>query len=794
MEKAAVYRERLEYNKICDAVRELAVSEGGKQLAQELTPTTDLMDAFAQLEVTDSLYKMLAANGGPSISSVDGIKEICLRAQKGGMLSMGELLRVKTMLRNARMLHAWYSSDHDEEGYTNRLFYLLYEDAGLEREIGDCILSETEMSDDASAELASIRKKIAKAESSVRDRLDSIIHSPSSQKYLQDALVTMRGGRFVVPVKQEFRSQIGGLVHDVSSSGSTYFIEPQAVVEANNQIMQLHGDELKEIDRILGQFTDRVSVVAEMLMNSFDTFTQIDLALAKAKYSIRIEGTKPRLNAEGRIDLKRARHPLIDKKTVVPIDVALGAEYTTLVITGPNTGGKTVTLKTVGLLSLMAASGILVPACENSELCVFGKVLVDIGDEQSIEQSLSTFSGHIRNISEILLEADESSLVLLDELGAGTDPAEGAALAVAILERLRGCGCRLMATTHYGEIKLYAIETAGVQNASCEFDVATLRPTYRLMIGIPGKSNALLIGERLGLDRALLDDARRNMDSSDRQFEDVLDEIERLKTELADKQRELDEQKDAAKKLVEKGKAEYDKLIAQGQQELDASRRKARQLANDVSANAYRLLDEIKKLDAEKEKDRQAAKQRAKAIANRESAKLYDESDPVDAPRADNLLPVDPGKLKVGDSVFVVPIGQIGTVVTASDAKGNVEVKAGLIKTRVPVSALRIAPEQKVKAAPAPHKLSASVGESRSGKNEINLLGMTTDEAVMEAERFIDGALLSHLNTVYLIHGKGTGALRAALHKDLKTLKCVKSFRLGKYGEGEDGVTIVELK
>ncbi len=793
MEKAAVYRERLEYDKICAAVRELAVSEQGKRLAEELEPSADLMEASAMLEVTDALCKMLAANGGPSVSAVDGVKELALRAQKGGLLSMGELLRVKTVLRNARALHAWYSSELDGEGYVNRLFYLLFEDAQLEREIGSCILSETEMSDEASAELASIRRKIAKAESSVRDKLDSIIHSSDSQKYLQDALVTMRGGRFVVPVKQEFRSQVSGLVHDVSSTGATYFIEPQAVVEANNLIMQLHGDELKEIDRILGQFTDRVAAIAEMLANSFDTFTQIDLALAKAKYSLQIEGVKPKLNAQGRIDLHRARHPLIDTKTVVPIDLPLGAEYTSLVITGPNTGGKTVTLQPVGLLSRRAARGLLVPARENSELCVFSKVLVDIGDEQSIEQSLSTFSAHIRSISEILREADESSLVLLDELGAGTDPAEGAALAVAILERLRRCGCRLLATTHYGEIKLYAIETPGVQNASCEFDVATLRPTYRLMIGIPGKSNALLIGERLGLDRELLDDARRNMGGAERRFEDALDEIERLKTELADKQRELDGQKDAAKKLAEKGKAEYDRLVAQGQREMDAARRKARQLANDVSASAYKLLDEIKKLDAQKEKDRQAAKQRAKAIANRESAKLYDESDPVEELRADDLPPVDPKKLRAGDSVFVVPIGQIAAVVSGPDAKGSVEVKAGLIRTRVPADALRIPPAQRTKAAKPLHRLSASVEEKRSGKNEINLLGMTTDEAVMEAERFIDSALLSHLSTVYLIHGKGTGALRAALHKDLKTLKCVKSFRLGKYGEGEDGVTIVEL-
>ncbi|MEG1984101.1 MAG: endonuclease MutS2 [Oscillospiraceae bacterium] len=786
------YRTRLEFDKICARVSELAISDEAKKRVLDTVPSTDVSTASEQLAITDSLFKMITANSYPSIASVDSISEICMRAQKGGVLSMGELLKIRTMLRNARMLQAWYSEELDEDGFTNRLFYLLHEDNSLEREINECILSDIEMSDDASSELREIRKKIRRAESSIREKLDSMIRSASTQKYLQDAIVTMRGGRFVVPVKMEYKNEVSGLVHDVSSSGSTYFVEPAAVVEANNLIMQLHGDELKEIDRILGAFTDRVGVSAEMLRNSYETFVLIDIALAKAKYAIGIDGTKPILNSDGIVDLQRARHPLISKKDVVPINISLGGEYTSLIITGPNTGGKTVTLKTVGLLTLMAMSGMLISAKENSLVCVFEKVLVDIGDEQSIEQSLSTFSSHIKNISEILKTADDKSLVLLDELGAGTDPAEGAALAVAILERLRGFGSRVLATTHYGEIKMYALETKGVQNASCEFDVATLRPTYKLNIGIPGRSNALLIGERLGLDKALLSSAKLNMSAQDSRFEEVLNEIERLKSELSQKQDEIESMRDAAQELIKKGKNEYDKLITQGKTELDAARFKAKQLVSDVTAGAYKLLDEIKLLDSTKEKDRQAAKMRAKAIANNDSAKLFDLADPVEAISAENLERLK--SVKAGDSVYVVALGQSGVAIGPPDAKGSVEVKAGLLKTRVNIGDLRKPPQSKRTKAIRTFKESASVEEKRSGKNEINLIGMNVDEAVMQAEQFIDNAMLSNLSMVYLIHGKGTGALRNGIHQCLRKLKCVKSFRLGKYGEGEDGVTIVELK
>lgn len=787
------YANRLEFDKICMAISELAVCVKAKQKILETKPEVELYLAQQQLDLTDELYVLLAKNASPSIASISDIPEITMRAAKGGNLSMGELLKVRTMLRNARQLKAWYAGSPDGGAQADRLFYLLFEDHSLERKINDCILSDTEMSDDASRELFAIRKMIARAEGSIREKLDSMIRSSATQKYLQDAIVTMRGGRFVVPVKQEFKSEIKGLVHDVSSSGSTYFVEPAAVVEANNKIMQLKGEEMREIERILSIFTEQVAEIADVLKESYEVFIDIDVALAKAKYSLSLAATKPKLNTEGRIDLKKARHPLISRKDVVPIDVTLGAEYTVLVITGPNTGGKTVSLKTVGLLTLMAMAGILIPASEHSELCVFEQVLVDIGDEQSIEQSLSTFSGHIKNTSEILKSADETSLVLLDELGAGTDPAEGAALATAILERLRSHDSRVIATTHYGELKLYALETDGVQNASCEFDVDSLRPTYKLMIGLPGRSNALLIGEKLGLDRALIESAKRNMNAEDRRFEDVLHEIELLKSEIARREETIALREQQADQLVIQAKSDYDRIIADGKRELEAAKLKAKQLAGDVTSNAHKLLDELKKIESDKEKNTKAARQHVKTILNSGAERLYDMGGADVETDADTLEPL--ADVKAGDAVYIVALAQIGEALSNADRNGNVEIKAGNIKTRVHLKDLR-----KPKQAPKPkqkpkHAISSvSVQSNRGGQTEINLHGLTVDEAVLDVDRFLDDAVLSHISTVVLIHGKGTGALRAGLHRFLRTHKHVKQFRLGVYGEGEDGVTIVELK
>ncbi|MEA4912846.1 MAG: endonuclease MutS2 [Oscillospiraceae bacterium] len=788
MGKVLTYEARLEFDKVLAQIAEHACSAAAKAALLATQPETELYKAYELLEVTDALFVQLSRAGSPSISAVSDIPELCMRAEKGGMLGMGELIRIRSMLRNARALNAWYNGGG--AAVCDALFYALYEDVTLERRLGDAILSETEMSDDASPQLREIRRLIRKAESSVRDKLDAILRSSATQKYLQDAVVTLRGGRFVVPVKQEPKNEITGLGHDVSSSGSTYFVEPAAVVEANNRIMELKGEELKEIDRILGVFSEEISGIGQRLRDSYAAFVQLDAALAKAKYAAERACAKPLLNDEGRIVLKKARHPLIPKNTVVPIDLTLGVDYNALVITVPNTGGKTVTLKTVGLLTLMASSGIPVTANDGSELCVFSRVLVDIGDEQSIEQSLSTFSAHIKTTAEILRVADEQSLVLLDELGAGTDPAEGAALATAILERLRSRGCRVLATTHYGELKMYALETDGVQNASCEFDVATLRPTYRLNIGIPGRSNALLIGEKLGLDKTLLDDARRSMKQEDRRFEDVLNEIEALKSELSRKQDEIEAQKLSAEETVRQGKAEYERLAREGRRELDAAKLRAKQIASDVQANAYKLMDELKKLEMDKDKNVQEARRRAKAIAN--SDKLYDMADPVAEFEADNLPKLT--TVAPGDAVYVAALRASGTAMSAPDAKGMVEVQTGSVKTRVSLAELRrppAAPKKKARTVSAAAVMGADV---RSGQNEINLLGKTVDEAVLEVDAFIDSAVLSHINTVYIIHGRGTGALRTGIQQHLRTMRQVKSFRLGKYGEGEDGVTVVELK
>ena len=783
---------RLEFDKIRELVAQRCVCDAAKDMARAELPSTDLAEAAERLALTDALFGMLVKNSSPQIGSCGEIPEIVLRAEKGGALSIAELLRVRSMLRNARSLNAWYSDELDPTGAASRAFYGLYENAGFERALTDAILSETELADDASPALREIRRKITRAESSVRDKLDAVVKG--SSKYLQDSLVTMRGGRFVVPVKIEHKNEVKGLVHDVSSSGSTLFIEPAAVVEANNQIMQLRGEERAEIERILSAFSSEVANMGESLLQSYRAFINVDLALGKAKYGATYDGIAAELNCDGIIDLHRARHPLIPKSTVVPIDIRLGRDYKQLIITGPNTGGKTVSLKTTGLLTLMACSGMLIPAAEGSEVCVFDRVLADIGDEQSIEQSLSTFSAHISNIVEILKIADDRTLVLVDELGSGTDPAEGAALAAAILNRLRSLGSLVLATTHYGEIKLYALETEGVQNASCEFDVKSLRPTYRLNIGIPGRSNALLIGERLGLDAELLDEARQGMKVQDRRFEDMMSEMEALKSGLSDREREIEREKAEADEIVARAKAEYEKLVKQGNKELDAARNKAKQLSADVSAGAYRLLDEIKKLDASKDKDRAAAKARAKQIANRDAQKLAD----IEGVDADVLLatlePVE--SPKVGDSVYIAALGQVGTITALQDGKGAFEVQAGTLKTRVRPEGLRRAPSSAAPKKSVTHYgvRSESVNEKRSGRNEINLLGLNVEEALDLTDRFIDGAVLSHLETVYIIHGKGTGTLRSAIHKHLKTMKQVKSFRLGTYGEGETGVTVVELK
>ena len=786
------YRTRLDFDKVLERVAEFAVGGDAKRSIRESEPYTDSARVLSDLHLTDGLMDILERGHNPGISSQDDIPAIALRAQKGGVLFMGELLHVARALENARRLRDWYQPAEEKAFYGDYLFFDLYSDNALERQIKDSILSDTEMDDEASPALADIRRRIMRQESSIRDKLDTIIRSSSTSKYLQEAIVTMRGGRFVVPVKLENRNAISGLVHDVSSSGSTIFVEPTAVVEANNRIMQLKAEEQAEIDRILAAFSARVQAVSANLQKSHKAFTQIDVSLAKARYALSINAVMPGVNDVGYIDLRRARHPLIDKNKVVPIDVRLGKEFTTLVITGPNTGGKTVSLKTVGLLTVMACSGIPIPAAPGSEVAVFSRVLADIGDEQSIEQSLSTFSSHITNVIEILRVADRNSLVLLDELGAGTDPAEGAALAEAILERLRKLGCRVFATTHYAEIKLYAMQTEGVQNASCEFDVQTLNPIYHLSIGVPGRSNALLICERLGLDPDIIEDARYGMAVEDRRFEDAISEIDELKADLSEKERETEAIREEARSELEKAKKDADDLRKKAEKELEYARNRARQMSADVASGAYKLLDELRKLEADDSRTRKERMSRAKQIANNDSVKLADFDEKIlSAP--DELPKVT--EVRKGDTVYVPALGRPATVLSGPDEKGMVELQSGPIKTRSRIGDLRQLPGVSVPKTKKTYQVQKTIAKESDGpRTEIDLRGKTVDEAIAELEGFVDRALLSHISILYVIHGKGTGALRQAVNDWLRRCPQVRSHRLGQYGEGDTGVTVVELK
>ena len=666
----------------------------------------------------------------------------------------------------------------------------------MEKSISDAIVSPTEIADGASNLLFEIRKNIQRVENSIRDKLDGITKSQTMGKYLQDTVVSLRNGRFVVPVKAEYRSEIGGVIHDVSSSGSTLFVEPTAVVEANAKILQLRNQEQAEIERILAAFSAQVAELEPMFSLAYESMLQLDVLFAKAELGLEEKAMRPQVRDDQVFALVRARHPLIDPEKVVPVDISLGDGYDTMVITGPNTGGKTVTLKTAGLLNLMAQYGYLIPAHESSAVCVFQNVLVDIGDEQSIEQSLSTFSGHIKNITEILEEASSDSLILMDELGAGTDPAEGAALAVSIIEELRRKKAKIMATTHYAEMKVFALETAGVQNASCEFDVETLRPTYKLSVGVPGKSNAFLISEKLGLSKSVIDRAKEHLSVEDKKFDMVLSQLETLKIQLKQGQEEMEQLKHAEENALKQAQEKREKLIAQGEAELEAAREKARAMAQQVQSDAYQLLDELRKLEKDQ---KQAAGQRAiraREIARKEAEKLFSKSDVVHAvPK--KFTPLK--SVRIGEEVFLPELDKTGIVMSNPDRDGLVEIRAGIIRTKVPLSQLAAPQKQKTVSSSKyqPRRVSSkgfSDKITRTASMEINLIGLTVEEAIPEADKFIDNGIMSGQSMLYLIHGNGTGTLRRALHEHLRRHPNVKSFSLGDYQEGGSGVTKVILK
>jgi len=674
---------------------------------------------------------------------------------------------------------------------TDDLFYSLAPQPVLERQISDSIISPEEMADTASTTLADLRRKIRQTEDSIRTKLDAIIKNSTTNKFLQDAVVSLRNGRYVVPVRAEYRGEVGGVIHDVSSSGATVFVEPTAVVEANARIMQLRAQEQEEITRILSAFSAQVGSLEPQFSYSYDAMLKIDLLLAKARLAIEQGAFMPAVSDTIHFKLNKARHPLIDKKKVVPVDIALGDEYDTLVITGPNTGGKTVSLKTAGLLNAMAQYGFLIPAHESSVVCNFREYLVDIGDEQSIEQSLSTFSGHMKRISGILELAGHGTLTLLDELGAGTDPAEGAALAVSILEQLRRQGSLLMATTHYAEMKVYALETPGVVNASCEFNVETLMPTYKLSVGVPGKSNAFLISSKLGIPQNIIDAARSHMSNDDKRLDSVLAQLDDLKLQL--KVAQGDAEKARYEHALESAEKKRDELIKKGEQELEDARRRAHDLMQNVQNEAYALTDELRRIQKDEKTNAAQRAVRAREIARKDTETLLKKTDSKPKP-AREFVPLK--EVQIGQEVLIAELNQLATVTARPDRNGMVEVRAGIMKTKVPLSGLCAPDKMDKRPAREPRRSSTRVqlDKSRKASMEINLLGYTVDEALAEVDKFLDSGMLRGQQTLYIIHGNGTGALRTAIQKHLRTHKAVKSFRPGRYGEGENGVTVVELK
>ena len=776
----------LELDKILEMVAKEATCPDAAELARAIQPVYTAAEARHLLEETDAAFVLMAKFGAPSFYGLQNVTNALRRAQAGGGLGLPELLAVGATLRAIRSLKQWHEKSASVKNALTARFELLAPNKYLEEKIFTCIVSEEEVADAASPALAAIRRKIRAASVRAREQLDKLIRSTSHQKHLQEAIVTQRGGRYVVPVKAEYRGEIPGLVHDTSASGATVFIEPMSVVEANNEIRVLQSDEQDEIARILLELSGEAGEFADSIIDSYQYAVQLNLIFAKAQVAYRMKAVVPVIDESRRTVLHAARHPLIDKDQVVPTDISLGESFDALIITGPNTGGKTVSLKTIGLLTLMAMCGLMIPAGEGSRVAVYRRILADIGDEQSIEQSLSTFSAHMTNIIRILRVADSQSLVLLDELGAGTDPVEGAALATALIEELRRKGARLACTTHYAELKAYALETDGVENACCEFDVATLRPTYRLLIGVPGKSNAFAITRRLGMDGRIVDRAGELVSRENTAFEQVVGRLEESRRALED---QLEQAREEARKARESAKQSEEKLEEaerQAQKEMDRARQEAALIVQKTRQQADALLNELDELRRQKNKAL-SAEQKARLRAGMRD--LERASDPVR--RRSNDGYVLPRELQVGDPVLIFDIDKEATVLEAPK-DGQVLVQAGVIKTRVALSNLRLLTKTQQK-----KQLGRTVTRSVStqeASTSLDLRGQNVEEGLMEVDAFLDRASRMHLPQVTIIHGKGTGVLRAGVQKHLRKCPQVKSFRLGTYGEGESGVTIVELK
>ena len=758
-------------------------------MALSLEPQFELEKVKKLLKQTDDAVVLSGKYGTPSFGGAKNCANALRRAEAGGCLSTGELLQIAETLRIIRSVKEWHSKFASTETTLDGYFSGLVSNKFLEEKITNAIISEDEISDKASSTLADIRRKIRTASSKAREVLDKIIHSTQYLKYLQDAIVTQRDGRYVVPVRSECRGNVPGLVHDTSASGATVFIEPMGVVQANNDIKLLRSKEEDEIERILFELSANAGDFADAIIASYKNLAILNFVFAKANLAYNMRASMPIMNDRGIVDLKQARHPIIDKDKVVPVDIVLGKNFDTLVITGPNTGGKTVTLKTLGLLTLMAMCGLLVPCADNSELSVFRRVLVDIGDEQSIEQSLSTFSAHMTNIIQIIKLANSGSLVLIDELGAGTDPVEGAALAISILEKLRDKHAKIASTTHYAELKEFALRTEGVENACCEFDVTTLRPTYRLLIGVPGKSNAFAITKRLGMDDEIVERAKELVSSESRQFEDVVGTLEKRRQSL-EKQIE-NANRLTAKANTEKQKAENEIRRAKenAEREIERAKQEAQRIISRTRAQADALVEELDKARKAKE---MSAEARAKLKKNLNT--MENNADPVMKKQSDGEKYKLPRPLKVGDSVLIFDIDKNATVLAPPTKDGMVLVQAGIIKTRVKIDNLRLIKEKKQQ--PPQYSAKRNVHSTLDVRptTEVDVRGETAFDAIMIVDKAIDNAVLMNINQLTIIHGKGTGVLRREIQSFLRTHKAVKSFRLGVFGEGESGVTIVELK
>ncbi|MGM9618187.1 endonuclease MutS2 [Butyricicoccus sp.] len=786
----------LEYYTILDQLAEHCVSRKAKQQAKNLRPLHDLEDVQELLIQTDDAKRMMTSSGTPAFGGIREVEPALNRAKMGGVLSPRELLDVASLLHAAGQVRK-YGNEQQENGLKTSLdplFARINSNKYLEEKISRAIISEEEIADGASSELANIRRQMRQQNVRVRETLNHFVSSSSYSKYLQENLITQRDGRYVIPVKSEHRGDIPGMVHDVSASGATLFIEPAQVVNANNQIKILQGKEKAEIERILAELTSDVAGFADAIGGDYEVLCKLDFIFAKANYSFKLNACAPQLSETTQVNLVRARHPLLDQKKAVPIDIALGYDYDTLVITGPNTGGKTVSLKTLGLLSLMAASGMHIPANEQSTVCLFRNIYADIGDEQSIEQSLSTFSAHMKNTVAIMEKCGPDDLILFDELGAGTDPEEGAALAVAIIEYGRQMCSLVAATTHYSELKVFALSTDGVENASCEFDVKTLQPTYKLLTGVPGKSNAFAISRRLGLQPAIIERAKEQISAENVRFEDVLDRLERERHQLQKQREDADRlrrtaqsEKDKAANLKDRAEDETDAILEKARDQAARILREARL----VSENVFAQLDDMKKQAQTNAADQNLAAARAALRSTLGKAEKNANKREKKQVEPESIRP-----LKAGDTVYLLNVGVQGTVLKPENKDGMVYVQAGIMKVNVPLNELRLEEKKKEKPKKAYRAAAGNAAEIRrsAAKSELDVRGMMVEEALMEVDRYISDCLMAHLDVVTIIHGKGTGALRTAIQQHLRHDRHVKSIRNGRYGEGDMGVTILELK